>query len=86
MLEELVKGQPFVIAILLIAVVALAGVVVYQYKQNQALQKDLRDLNVTRYNDLKDFVDSYKEPIAEIGKQQKGIYELFASFVNRPGK
>lgn len=82
MLEELIKGQPLIIAVLLIAVFALSGVVVYLYKQNIAKDKKLEEKDTQRYQDLKDFVDSYKEPIAEIGKQQKGIYELFASFIN----
>lgn len=86
MLEELIKGQPLIIAVLLIAVVALSGVVVYLYKDNKAKDKRLEEKDAQRYNDLKDFVDSYKEPIAEIGKQQKGIYDLFVNVISKSEK
>ena len=85
MIEELIKGQPFVIAILTVAVFSLAGVIVYLYKQNQSKDKKIEDLQALRYSDLKEFVDYYKEPIAEIGKQQKGLYELLSN-VYKPGK
>jgi len=85
MIEELLKGQPFIIAVLVLAIIALSSVVVYLFKDGRKKDDRYDTLVALRYADLKDFVDSYKEPILEISKTQKGLYDLFSN-IYKPGK
>ena len=90
MLQEIIAGQPFVIAILVIAITVLSAVIRYLYKENKVKDTIISGLNDKlgamqdkRYEDLKQFIDDYKDPIAEISKQQKGMYDLFVSSIKQ---
>ena len=65
------------------AVVVLALVIRYLWLQIQAEREFSKALQQARYTDLKEFVDTLKDPLNEISTQQKSLRDLFTDFIEK---
>ena len=66
-----------------VVIIGLAFALVKIYGELQKERQRNSDLQEKRLEDLKGSYDGYKEPINEIARQQKGIYELFANLTSK---